>query len=172
MGEQGRLLLAERLSLAPPCSSSFLASSSVNMPHQSFPAMAIVGLAIAALAAVAAVPGNPTMPLAFKTHKIIEMLGGEGLRQEFTWHYDWTRQTEQMVYTQHPVYPPNTTVLYVYHGTWNGPNTTCMDGNNSCATIYQWGPGAPCTGPNPSNLMDRLFGWITSDMFTKEAATY
>merc|ERR1711865_1278682 len=139
MGEQGRLLLAERLSLAPPCSSSFLASSSVNMPHQSFPAMAIVGLAIAALAAVAAVPGNPTMPLAFKTHKIIEMLGGEGLRQEFTWHYDWTRQTEQMVYTQHPVYPPN---------------TTCMDGNNSCATIYQWGPGAPCTGRNTSNLMD------------------
>jgi hypothetical protein len=77
-----------------------------------------------------------------------------------------------MLFTVHPTYPPNTTLLYVYHGTWAGKGTRCMDGNNSCATIYQWGPGAPCAGRNTSNLMSPLFGWLTHDRFSNESATF
>ena len=91
--------------------------------------------------------------------------------QEFAWHFDWTTQREVYHYTKNPAYPPNTTVLFIYHGKWAPGGPSCMD-SNDCATIFTWGPKLPCTGTNSSNTMDKLFGWLTHDEFTNQSATF
>ena len=127
-----------------------------------------VGAIATLLAAACAAVSPPTIPLAFSTHRTIAEAAG---KQAFDWRFDYGSQREQMTFSQHPIFPPNTTMLYVYHGKWIGPGTKCMD-TNDCATIYTWGPGTPCTGLNTSNTMNELFDWLTHDEFTNESAVF
>lgn len=120
------------------------------------------------LPALAIAIDPPTMPLVFSTNRFIQEDEGP---QRFTWQYDWATQQEKMVFSSNPNFPPNTTLLYIYHGKWVGKGTKCFD-TNDCATIYTWGPNMPCTGMNTSNTMEILFGWLNRDEFTNQSATY
>lgn len=103
----------------------------------------------------------PVMATVFSVH--VSLVENDG-PQEYTWSYDWKDQRERVDWTL----PSVLTSIRLYHG---NETSGCMD-NNTCASVYTWGPATDCSATETADTMVRFWGWLTDDQFTHERATY
>ena len=131
------------------------------------PAM-LSGLAPAMLSGLVLAMEPPKVPDAFSAHVVLDQSASSAFdpHQEYEYHYDWVKQREAFVYSV----PRASTALYIYHG--RGFPLDHCDDNNTCASIYSWGPGEPCMATNTSNTLARFWGWLRDDEFTHQKATF
>ena len=116
---------------------------------------------------ILALAGPPTLPDGFSANvKLKQTNTGFAPRQEYTYYYDWVHQREKLAYSA----PKVITSLFIYHGR-GAPHDECYN-NNTCASIYTWGPKFPCLATNTSNTLERFWSWLMDDEFTHQKATF